>query len=219
MVGVEDFFPHLLDELPGCPRALVKNRLLKGAREFCRRSHVWRYRHPEIAVVADTDEYELYDLPEDALVYNMEEVLLDDLPILTWPEDAIDTPPGGLSRALGPLESRSRRVDGPQTYYTRPQQNVIRLRPPPQSDHTLNLKLTLMPALDANVLPQILLDEHVEILEHYVKWRSMSMPKREWTDMAGAMDHGRQWADAIGDEVLRARFGNVTPRFRTRPQW
>lgn len=64
----DDFLPHVLPSVPGCPNELALDHILKAARTFCARTLVWNFAAPTIIAQAGVSAYTLQLLPNQELV-------------------------------------------------------------------------------------------------------------------------------------------------------
>lgn len=60
----DDFLPHVLPSVAGCPDTLALDHILKAARTFCARTLVWNYSTPPFAAEVGQANYTL-QIPED----------------------------------------------------------------------------------------------------------------------------------------------------------
>jgi hypothetical protein len=189
-VPLRDFAVRCLADLPGIPLPLLYRVVREIGRELCRRGRLWMVTQ-EIELDGSTS-YTLDEIPTCGMLHDIASVTLDGCPVVSLSASALDRP--------GDLR------------YTR-SGSTITLNQAEESG-TLAVQMVLIPATDADSLPEELWDEWQEAVDSGVKTRCLAMPKRPWTDFGSAEFYKRLYEAELGRAVVYGRAGSMTDRKR-----
>jgi hypothetical protein len=162
-----DFYDLVLPDLPGCPEVAADQALRQVAIAFCEQSLAWRWRHPDIPVVAGTSRYDYMPLGNAAVHAvtwarfnegDIEPVAEADISIHDW-RNATGHPRYVLGDATG-----------------------ITLVPRPDLPGTLTLEVVLKPALDATGVEDDIFREYHQVIAHGAIGRLMLSPNKPYTN-------------------------------------
>ncbi len=161
MREAEDFFPFVRTHVPGAPDLLVEQQIVLAARDFCRRTRMWR----ETSSFDVTGEavQEALGVAGESAVFEVEAVWFDNRHLA--PSEYAARPPG---EEPGPF------------VVTMQQPNSLLLRA--NQGGTFRLSYFLMPAPGATCLPDFLFDQHVEAIASGATARLLAMPGKEWSN-------------------------------------
>jgi hypothetical protein len=200
MKDIEELFPRVMEVCPACPEPTAIRHLRDSAIEFCRRTRVWRdYDSFPISttgfeVVAADYEAQIYEIThasvtdDDSLIWDLEAKTMD------W---------------LDAERPRWRDEEGTPEYFTQFAPNTVRVVPKPDVESTLRLQLTLLPSLEAERLPDVLIDTYGQVIADGALMRILALPTDfAQPDLAGV--HAAAFNDALN------RWGDRVPRGQQR---
>lgn len=189
MIPWSAFFDMLSPEVPGCPQAAQVNALRQSAIAFCEQSMVWKYDHPDIAVVIGTAKY-IFDPPEDAMAH-----------AITWAEfngTQLETRP--MVADVNTWSSK-RQTGKPEFVLGGPVS--LTLVPTPDIEGTLKLTVVLKPSQGADGIDDNIFNEYREAICHGAMAKLMLSPKKPYTDAVMANYH---------DQMFRIKTGHASVR-------
>lgn len=209
---IDDALTFILVDMPSCPAPLASQNLLLAAREFCRESRCWKQELDPIPLVSGTRDYDLMPDNNQAQVFLVERVECPGMPPLV----VLDST---QNRSVDWLTATGQ----PQRVRVSEDMQTLQLYPLPSGEALAALHVTvrLIPKLTATLLPDSILERHIEALAQGAKARLMAMSNRPWSDPAGSSMNRALFAAAMTDPAVATRQGGVTgsvfvtpPRFR-----
>lgn len=204
-VSIDDFADRVVQECPSVPHVAAVRESLNAIREFCRRTRAWRFTHEAVDLVANQLTYLLADVPACAMVYEFIHVKIGEAQAHPWSESGLHDPNGYVSGG------------GRRIYYNMPEVNTVSfLSDPGALTDGLLVESSLIPLPDADEVPQVLYQQHIEIIEHKAKFELLVKPNTTYRDPTAAAFHKQQWDTKIGNIAAHVRAGNMTPRHRVR---
>ena len=198
MSSFSAYYDHLLPDLPGCTRALLDVHLLRAARDFCSKTGIWRQELAAVNLVAGQATYTLTTPADSALVRVIRLTIADKLLWLDgengnkeYPKYARNEPPFSLSGDLTQI--------------------TLIADETPTASLALGLKTTatLQPASTATVLPDFLLDQHVEAIKAGTLSGLMKMMKKPWSNPGLSGEYQREWNTLTSRAAYQAQVGNT----------
>jgi hypothetical protein len=169
MRPLTDIIPLVFVELPMCPDALIMQKAITVAHEFCEHTQVWTCELDPIKVRDGVQDYDL-DQPSYARIDTIKKVELDEIELLP------------LHQYLMPSKCQIRLVHIP-TEDTRADENG------------LEIEVVLVPWREAatSVLPADIWNSYHDAIEAGVKSILMAMPGKKWSDPRQAKDYALQY--------------------------
>jgi hypothetical protein len=187
------FYDYLLPDVPGCPMVAMDFALRQSAIMFCIQSLAWRYEHPPISVVVDTDEY-LFAPPADALVHAVLYAEFNDKEI------DVNTRPNDMQ-----IWNWRHSTGTPQ--YLLGGSTTLTLVPNPDVEGTLTLTVAVKPADNSIGIDDSIFTEYKDAIVHGAKGRLMMSPKKPYTDPQLAAMHLHEFAVRTTAAGVRAARG------------
>lgn len=190
MATLDQFYPYILPEVPGCSEPLADQRILSACIEFCKKSHYWEYTHPAINLVADQPTYALTLPANSQLVTVIDPIYYNGQKIEQRTKEWLDQYKGSWQTSQGMTPY----------CFMMPLINVI--RPVPYPDAALvggieEIKLVLKPDPAATTVEDFLFDEFFENIADGAKHKLMSMPGKEWSNPELSLFYKTLFDDAI----------------------
>lgn len=149
MAALSSFMSRVLVHVPHAPQPLVHQALRDAAREFCRRTLIWRDWVACVKSVSPVNEY-TPTLPTDSAAVRLDMVTLDDKPVavesytcpaIDWQAAPEDLMQGAITDDLVVFTLLGAEVDG-----------------------DVKARVTLMPTPSASTLPDLLATRYLETI-------------------------------------------------------
>lgn len=160
------FLAYVLPSVVGCPQSLAVAHVVRAARRFCEKTHVWNF---QAAPFDSASGVATYTLPLDAgmELVRLYGVTVDDR------EYRVASPIAGRRAAREDCGGDLVTLTGNQDFV---------LTPAPWADSLpIVVDLAVMPTLDASTWPDDFA-AYVEDVAHGAIWSLCSIPKQDWTD-------------------------------------
>jgi hypothetical protein len=208
-MNLEDFLPHLLPDLPGCPDTLVKQQLLFGVIEFCQETHAWNEIQDPVRVLDKQYEVDV-ETPRGARVVAVKDVWASNRKLrpVTMPQ-------------LFELIPNWQTAEGSEpTYYNAGIDfRTIRIYPIPigANRQTLTMRVAYAPEMSATAIPDELAIKYWDALIGGAKARLMTTPGKAWTNTALALYNRRLFEDGILKAKISALHDRVEGSLSVRP--
>jgi len=173
-MNLDDFLPHLLPDLPGCPHSIVKQQLLFAVIVFCQETHAWNEIQDPILVRERVNEIDV-DTPTGARIVAVKDVWASNRKLrpVTMPQ-------------LFELIPNWQTAEGSEaTYYNASTDyRTIRIFPIPidVNGNTLTMRVAYAPKMDATSIPDELAIKYWDALIGGAKARLMVIPGKAWTN-------------------------------------
>jgi hypothetical protein len=208
MKEVSDLLPRVMEVAPQCPEPTAVRHLLDAAIEFCRRTRIWR----------DCDE-----IPIDAMHFDVPIAVADDAQIFEISHISVKDG-DGVVRDLKPVTMdwldknvvAWRDKQGVPEYVTQVEPDTLRVVPAPEDAYTLRAELILVPASDAEQLPDVLVDAYGQVIADGALARILALPS-DFANPALAAAHGQAFESALGRWGGQVPLGQQRAVRRTRP--
>ena len=199
-MNLDDFLPHLLPDLPGCPDSIVKQQLLFAVIEFCQETHAWNEIQDPIQVRERVNEIDV-DTPTGARIVAVKDVWASSRKLrpVTMPQ-------------LFELIPNWQTAEGSEpTYYNASTDyRTMRIFPIPidVNNSTLTLRVAYAPKMDATSIPDELAIKYWDALISGAKARLMVIPGKAWTNsQMSAYNRG-----IFNDGILKAKISALHDR-------
>jgi hypothetical protein len=130
MTPLDNFLPEVIPYVPGCPQPIAINAVRNALIELCDKSYWSVYEADPLNIVAGTSDYEL-DSPTDTDIAGVIDVMYNGYVLQPAATDQL--------RQYYGVDWRTKQ--GSPRFYTRLEQEVIRLVPNPDSSITSGLSI------------------------------------------------------------------------------
>lgn len=188
---LDDFFPHVLVDVPGCPDPTVRLALLSAVGEFCRKTLAWTEIQDPMPLVSGVRDYDI-DAPSQAYTIAVSDVWLGARRLKPMTMLAMqDTMPNWAT-----AESNE-----PIYYNSATEHGVIRIFPIPANvtDQTLVIRAAYAPTATATTVPDFLGQQHIEVIASGALARLMIKPGAAWANPQLGDYHQKKFTDGIAD--------------------
>lgn len=180
--SLDDFYPYVMPDVPGCPEMTIDVALRSALIEFCEKTLLVQRDHDPITVIANTADYDL-EPPTGQLVtkimrawYN--NVMLDPVaPDNVLYAEIYNT----LYTGANPIKSDPRN-------FIQKDERSITVYPMPKATATnaLTLRVAYKPTRNATSFEDVLFEDYAEVIANGAKYRLMGMSGKPWTNGPGA---------------------------------
>jgi len=196
MNPLSDFRFLVAPSVPGAASVVIDNAVLRVCREFCDKTHVWRYEHPAIVMVSGTSDYALTPPVGADVVW-----------INTATQGTHDVRPVGrdLYKKMNPARTTGSVAE---SLYMLDTANM-RVNPTP-TGATLDpiaLDIVLRPTMTSTTVGAILFSEWAEAIAHGAMAHLMAEPGMNWTDPNTAAYHMSEYRYGIAEAKRRDNYG------------
>ncbi|MFW5910503.1 MAG: hypothetical protein ACOCUJ_01525 [Thiohalospira sp.] len=194
-----DLEPEIAPEVGGAPSPVVERAVREVARDFCRRTQLWRDEQPPTKTRAERADVYLAIPPEAAVSAILRATV------------------GG--RELQPETSRRSHPGQQPTHYWLEQGQILRLTPTPQEGgESLEVILALIPSSTAASLPDWIADEAREALVYGALSRLL-VQRTSWGDPEMAQMYRQQYEQEVARHRVAMSRGhsNASTHVQTRP--
>lgn len=198
MAAWSDFLPGVLQYASGCPDPVAEDQVRKAARRLCEKAAVWVGDLAAVNVWAGVAEYDLVAAEDGAWVVRPTHLACKGGPLRLEIEARMDAECPGWRGATGTA-----------CRYLLPRPGVARLYPVPIADAALALtgRAQLKPSATAEECPDALLEAWEEVICDGALEKLLAMPRREWSDPAGAMLKARDFRRGLGQALVKTIKG------------
>lgn len=204
MTDLDVFLPSIMPYAPGCPEPTAHAMIIRAAREFCRRTRLWR-DHDSFEVTGD--QCSVVCVPEGAELLEIETARWNEFPL-----EPI---------AYADLEREHpswREDDGTPKFISQADMDSVVLAPKGESG-TLRLGLYLTPAEGAEQLPDILARHYRTTIADGALGEILMLPMQSFTNPEMAMFYAQRFAAKLDQLSTRNIKGQQRAPARTRPQY
>ncbi len=199
MKEILDLIPRVSEVCPTCPEPTAVRHLRDAAREFCRRTRIWRATE---SWELGSETYEVIAVDQEAEIFEISHAELDGRDLTPRTIDDLDEHENGWRTREGQAE-----------WLTQVSPNTLRVVPKPAIDaetpQTLTLELILLPSQTTERLPDILVDAYPQEVVDGALARLLSL-KADFQDLQTASIHSAAFQAALN------RWGNLVPRGQMR---
>lgn len=188
---LEEFYPYILVEAPGCPDPLINLNLVAAAIEFCTKSLAWTAFTTAIPLVEAQSDY-VITAPADAQALMARDVWVDGSRMVAKTADE-------LAQVLPNWQTDTGTT--PAYYNSAAARGSIRVYPKPVGVTTqaLTMRAAFIPTPAATALPDFLGQYHMEAIASGAKARLLNMPNVQWSNIALGVYHRQIFDNAIVD--------------------
>jgi len=196
-VTFDEFLPHVLPSVEGCPDAVALVHVRNAARDFCRRTLVWQYATNPIAAEAGKGDYTLQIAsdrePVRVLLIDVDGVKYT-VPASDYGRAAVRRGWGNYALMLGPFD--------------------FRLSPVPTVEGApIVVDIAVKPRLDSDYWPDDLADHVIDIAHGAIASLAL-VPRKEWTDLNLAATERGLFMDRASTIAAKVSLGRGRDGFR-----
>lgn len=207
---LNDFLKYVLPDVPGCPSAVAKQKLLEAATDFLTRSQAWNEVQYAQRVQPDQQEYWL-DAPSGARC-------IDVLDVYTVAGHLIPVTLGQLAQVMPDWQTAE---GSTPTYYTRAFDfETLRVFPKPTQPGSETLTVHAVYTLTdrSATIPDVIAQRYAEPIAHGTKFRLMTMPRAQWQDLKLAEYHRSEFESGVSMALITATHGKTAGSARVQPR-
>ena len=199
-----DFYPQLMPSVRGCPNPTANLALVDAAREFFRRTRLWREWLDPVTVMDGQREYDL-DMPTGSVVVRIEACTSNGSPMDVLSANAQASDFTAQDQLGTGIVSQDR-----ATFY------LTRLVP---AGVVLQARVSLMPNKTAVGIPNDLFQQHYEDIVSGAKHRLMLLPNTTFMNPEIAVLELGKFETAIASKAVTAWRGATGNTPRPRVSW
>lgn len=224
MIPITAFMPLVLPFAPTVPEPVAEQMIRLAAIEFCERTRCWRHiaNRRIDAFNGGTASGTIRVLPPYATIFEFEFAYFNGEKLEPLQFSDIDVP----SDDEGP-------EIGVPRYITQTEPNSVRMIPLPEESGSLHLSMFLKPIAmdewegsaydradddDLNVLPDFLLTQQGETIQHGALARILAIPGQSYTDPSRSEFYRLSFASRLDTRFATNVMGQHKAQPRTRPQ-
>lgn len=192
---LEDFYPLVLPFAPECPLPFVDFHLVMTAREICERTHTWRTVDKFISSGEKREEVAI--MPNSA-IHMFEFVTFNDAELCALSyETAYKLP--AIGYPVG---------------YTQDGMNRFSLVPPAVGE--IKVSAILKPSVNADALPDFLLDIYAQEIADGTTARILMLPGQTWSNPSMGTLHRANFNSAMDRNFMAGMRGQQLATVRTK---
>lgn len=201
MKAFSSFYDPILPELRGCTTTLLDFHLRQVARDFCDRTDCWVDTFPTIQMAESTLSYFVLTQEPKSQLVRLRRMTINGS--LQW--SALAPDPDDIVVPRFPPHKPPFTLD----YNT----DLLTLREQPAGD--IVLVGSMKPTLAVTVLPDLLLNTHLEAMRTGVLSRLMRMGSKPWSNPELSEFYRTEYEAAINSAALIAARGHTRAPLRT----
>ena len=210
MKKLEDFFPDVLPDVPGCPADMAIRAIRHTVIEFCERSLIHQVTQDPISLRPNLSDYYL-DAPTGFRIQKIMKVWFRGQVLEPVAPDEINTP-----EAYNPRISGYTATKGQPVAYTQKDFDSVTFLPIPDQTYStaITMRVALVPLRDATSCEDFLYEQWGEHLACGAKARLMLTMGKPYTNPEAAAVNQARYNVALNDARQRAIRGNVRSDLR-----
>lgn len=210
---IEDLYPYVVPDLPGCPDETLRQAFVLTAIDFCQKTLVWNEIADAVQLVDGVSDYDI-DYPSGAIAQTVTGVWCGEMELI----------PKSISELNDEIPNWRAATSNRPRYYNSPADwGSIRVYPIPSGiaeatpRPTITLRGTFLPKLSATELPNFMAERFLDCLTSGVKGRLMLQPRQTWTDAQLGAYHKGQYEELRTDARITVLADRVPGVTRVRP--
>lgn len=207
LISLEEFYTDIYQSVPGCPELTIEANTRAAAIAFCEQTQIIQFDMDPLSVVADQREYDFESPDSELMVHGIISGNYDGTPLDVLSE-----------RIANSRYPRYREFTGNPDAVLRKSSASFWLYPTPAEakSNSLFLTVSLKPVPTAEYVPEVLLNDHKQVIISGALARLLLLPNKDWTDKQLAGVHAAAFAGGINEAKKRARRADegATPRTR-----
>ena len=204
MTDHDVFLPTIMPYAPGCPEPTARAGIIRAAREFCRRTRLWR----------DSDQFTVTPTscnvvcaPDGADLFEIESASLNGRKL-----EPISV--GDLDRDV--VDWRNLTADGAR-WITQVEMGSVLVVP--RASGTLSLSVFLQPAEEADQLPDFLAQHYRSVIADGALAEILMTPGQPFTAPDRAQFYSMRFENRLGGLSTMSIAGQQRAKLRTRPHF
>lgn len=204
MATLDNFYPYVMPDFPGCPEITVDVALRGALIEFCEKTLIVQRDHDPITVVAGITDYDL-EPPTGTLVTKVmrawyRQVLLE--PVA--PDNVL------YAQVYNTMYEGAELTKAEPRNFIQKEERSITLYPIPKetSKNALTIRIALKPTRSATTFEDVLFEDYAEAIAHGAKYRLFSMSGKPWTNGPAAAAALNFFNSAVNVARQRASRGS-----------
>lgn len=220
MKSLDEFFMGVRIDVPGIALEFMRDAIREAARDFCRRSHIWRVTRV-FTLQPDVTEYRGLALPDNSEIVNVsyfgrkrenttDPVKYDDLTKRKVTEDDLDF----LNYGWRDRESTKAVIDNWGVTLERDGIFIIP-RPTIAYSEGVKVRIVLMPGQLAFEVPDVLYTHWREKIEAGASANLLGTPGKPWTDLEASARRQKEFDKGVMSAVNQSRSAGTKIRNRT----
>lgn len=210
MKALSLFYPYILPKVIGCPLPTVDFALVQAAREFCRRTSVWKEWAASFVTDGLTQTYS-FVLPATSELVKITHASVGGDYYDVKGRDALPPDWSSLTPAVATADTDLDKI----LVQLSPTQYM--LFPFQLAGVTVQLEMALRPTLDATSVGDVIYDQYAEDLSHGVLKRLRSQRGTDWFDIDAAAEESIEFERAINVAANEAFRQRSTSERRSKP--
>ncbi len=196
LISLEEFYTDIYQSVPGCPEMTIENNVRAAAILFCEQTQVVHFDMDPITTVAGQREYD-FEVPDA-------EYMAHGIVAANYDGTQLDVLSERLAAQRYP---RFREFNGNPTGILRKSATTFWLYPTPTETKASSLYLTvsIKPTPSSEFVPELLLNDHKQVIVSGALARLLLLPNKDWTDKQLASVHMASFANGVSEAKRRAR--------------
>lgn len=204
MATLDDFYPYVLPDVPGCPEITADVALRAALIEFCEKSLIVQRDHDPITVIANTSDYDL-EPPTGQLVAKIMRAWFKNTQLDPVAPDNVDA----ATIYNRQFADASIKKAEPKQFLQK-DERTITVYPIPKdtAPNSLTLRVAYKPTRKATTFEDVLFEDYAEGIAHGAKYRLLGMANKPWTNGPAAAASMAIFNAAINQARSRATRGH-----------
>lgn len=207
---IADIVHYVRLEVPGSMDLIIVQAMAATAMDFCTRTQVWNEIQPPIPLRDSVSQYDI-DAPTGARAIGVTDV---------WQGSYTLTPITQTALSAALPEWQNATAARPQFYNVAQDHTLITVYPRPllAGRAPITLRVRYTPLRTALVLPDFLIDEHLDALNDGCKARLFAQANVPWSNPAAVPALKEAYELALINARIKELHGNVPSSLRVQPR-
>ena len=207
---IADIVHYVRLETPGAMDLIIIQNLAAVAKDFCTRTLVWNELQPPVPLRDGVSEYDI-EKPQDATIVGVTEVWQGSRKLIAKTYE-------GLSLALPEWQTAT--AASPDYYNVSSDHKLLAVYPKPLNAERapLTMRVRYTPTRTAQVLPDFLIEEHLDALVDGTKARMFKQVNVPWSNQVAAGTCHDAYELALTNARIVELHGNVPSSLRVQPR-
>jgi hypothetical protein len=209
-VQIADIVHYVRLEVPGSMDLIIIQNLAAVAKDFCSRTLVWTVTQPGVPLREGVSEYDIEGVP-DATIAELTDVWTPRRRLMAKTQ-------AGLDLVLPDWQTAA--AASPDYYSVGSDHKLLVIYPKPLNAQRalLTMRVRYTPTRTAQVLPDFLVEEHLDALVDGCKARMFKQVNVPWSNPPAAMAASTAYEDAVIKARITELHGNVPSSLRVQPR-
>lgn len=207
-VDLDDIVKRVRTDAPACPLPLAERSVIAAARELCQRARVWR-DYDEVTFSAG-DACEYLCTIQAASIVQIEKALFDG-------RELVAITPADLDAAYPEWDFNNEHTGNPPNVYVQITPDTIQIYP--RAAGKVRFRLWLCPAIDADVLPDMIVNHYADVIAAGAAGRVLMTPNMDFHNpQLGTVRTAKFYSD-LDTLAYRTTRTQTGARLRTKPSF